>query len=209
VKKEAKDTTLHRMATVHEFLEMWQGSQNLRTTQKGYRAQNKETSTVGYISDTEEIIKASWSLLDQDGATAFKLSERSPLPPALSAKDLPGEQTQILNVCQIRRINHHPVESDEDRAPETISDTKNWLNWNGNLDNPNNSKDDCVADIESDIEQDNDNEDPECPEQRDVRALPNVPGLIRPTRKSKTQAGKVLMTVTAIERGRNKRVQKK
>jgi hypothetical protein len=47
----------------------------------------------------EEIIKASWSLFQHDGAAAFKLSELSPLPPALSAKDLPGERTQILNIC--------------------------------------------------------------------------------------------------------------
>jgi hypothetical protein len=53
---------------------------------------------VGYISDTEEIVKASWSLFQHDGAAAFKLSEKSPLPPALFAKDLPGGRTQILNV---------------------------------------------------------------------------------------------------------------
>jgi len=47
-------------------------------------------TAVGYILDTEEIVKASWSLFQHDGAATFKLSERSPLPPALSAKDLPG-----------------------------------------------------------------------------------------------------------------------
>ena len=31
-----------------------------------------------------------WSNIDHDGAAALKLSEGSPLPPALSAKDLPG-----------------------------------------------------------------------------------------------------------------------
>ena len=35
----------------------------------------------GYISGTEEIIKASWSNSQYDGAAAFKLSERSPLLP--------------------------------------------------------------------------------------------------------------------------------
>jgi hypothetical protein len=45
---------------------------------------------MGFISDTEEIIKASWSLYQHDVAAAFKLSERSPLPPHFSAKDLPG-----------------------------------------------------------------------------------------------------------------------
>jgi len=133
MKKEAEERKLHRMAKVHNFLEMWQCSQNLRATQKESRAQNKQMTAVGYISDTEEIVKASWSLFHHDGAAAFKLSERSPLPPALSAKDLPGRRTQILNVCRIRRINHHPVKSDEDSAPESISDTDDWLNWNGDV----------------------------------------------------------------------------
>jgi hypothetical protein len=47
-------------------------------------------TAIGYILDTEEIVKASLSLFQHDCAAAFKLSERSPLPPALSAKDLPG-----------------------------------------------------------------------------------------------------------------------
>jgi len=90
MKREAEEQKLHRMAKVHDFLEMWQGSQNLRATQKESRAQNKQITAVGYISDTEEIVKASWSNFQHDGAAAFKLSEKSPVPPALSAKDLPG-----------------------------------------------------------------------------------------------------------------------
>ena len=209
MKKEAEERKLHRMAKVHDFLEMWQGSQNLRATQKESRAQNKQMTAVGYISDTEEIVKASWSLFQHDGAAAFKLSERSPLPPALSAKDLPGGRTQILNVRRIRKINRHPVESDEDSAPESISDTEDWLNWNGDLDNPNDSEEDCAADDDSDIEHNNCIEDPECPEQQDVCAAPNVPGLVRPTRKSKRQAEKVLLTVNAVETRRNKGGKKK
>jgi len=85
-------------------------------------------TAVGYILDTEEIVKASWSLFQHDGAATFKLSERSPLPPALSAKDLPGGRTQILNVRGIRSIIRHPVESDEDSAPESILDTDDWPN---------------------------------------------------------------------------------
>jgi len=101
MRKEAEERKLHRMAKVHDFLEMWQGSRNLHATQKESRAQNKQMTAVGYISDTEEIVKASWSLFQHDGAAAFKLSERSPLPPALPAKYLPGERTQILNVHRI------------------------------------------------------------------------------------------------------------
>jgi len=80
-------------------------------------------TAVGYISDMEEIVKASCSLFQHDGA-AFKLSERSPLPPPLSAKNLPGGRTQILNVSRIRGFNRHPVESDVDSASESISDTE-------------------------------------------------------------------------------------
>jgi len=209
MKKAAEERKLHRMAKVHNLLEMWQGSNNLRANQKESHTQNKQMTAVGYISDTKESVKASWSHLQRDGAAAFKLSERSPLPPALSAKDLPGERTQILNVCRIRRNHCHPVESDDDSGPESISDTNRWLNWNGDLDNPNDSEDDCAADDESDIGPNNGIEDPECPEGQDVSAGPNVPRLVRPTRKSKRQAEKVLVTVNAVETRRNKGGKKK
>jgi len=127
----------------------------------------------------------------------------------LSAKDLPGGRTKILNVLRFRRINRHPVQCDLDSTPENISDTEDWLNWNGDLDNPNDSEDDGGADVESDIELDNSIEDPDCPEQQDVSAAPHVPRLIRPTRKSMRQLEKVLMTVNAIETRRNKGVKTK
>jgi hypothetical protein len=132
------------------------------------------------------------------------LSERSPLPSALSAKDLPGGRTQILNVRRIRRFNRHPVESDEVSAPESISDTDDWLHWNGDLDNPMDREENCAADDESDIAHNSGIEDPECPEQQDVSATPNVAGLVQPTQKSKRQADKVIMTVNAVETRRNK-----
>jgi hypothetical protein len=75
MKEEAEERKLHRMAKVHDFLEMWQGSQNLRATQKESRTQNKQMTAVGYISDTEEIVKLSWSLFQHDGAAAFRSSE--------------------------------------------------------------------------------------------------------------------------------------
>jgi len=109
-----------------------------------------------------------------------------------------------LNVRRIQRINCHPVERDEDSAPESISHTEDWLNWNGTLDNRNDSEEDCAADDDSDIEHNNCIENPECPEQHDVSAAPNVAGLVQPTRKSKRQAEKVLMTVNAAEMRRNK-----
>jgi len=65
------------------------------------------------------------------------------------------------------------------------------------------------VDVESDIEQDDSIGDPNSPAQWDVSAAPNVPGVIRPTRQSKRQAEKVLMTVDAIKTGRNMGVEKK
>jgi hypothetical protein len=59
MKKEVEERKLHRMAKVHDFLEMWQGSQNLRTTKKKSPAENNQTTSVGSISDTEDIVKAS------------------------------------------------------------------------------------------------------------------------------------------------------
>jgi len=98
MKREVEEKKLYRMAKVHDLLEMWQGSQTLRATQKESHAQNKQMTAVVYISDTEEIVKASWLLFHHDGAAALKLSEKSPVPPALSAKDLPGGRTPELNV---------------------------------------------------------------------------------------------------------------
>jgi len=209
MKREAEEKKLHRMAKVHDFLEMWQGSHTLRATQKESRAQNKQMTAVGYISDTEEIVKASWSLFHHDGAAAFKLSEKLPVPPALSAKDLPGGRTRVLNVRRIKRIDRHPAESDEDSSPESISDTENWLNWNGDLDNPNDSEDDWEADNESDMELDNGSEESETPELRTVSAAPNVPGLIRPILRSKKKVEKALLTVNIMETRRNKGIKKK
>jgi hypothetical protein len=188
MKKEVEERKLHRMAKLHDFLEMWQGSQNLLATQKESHAQNIQLTTVGYILDPEEIVQASWSLFKHDGSAVFKLSDRSPLPPALLAKDLPRGWTQNWNVCQIRGMNRHPVETDKDSAPDSISDTDDWPNWKWDLENPNDSKEDCAADDESNIEHNNCVEDPEWPEPQVVSTTPNVPGLVWPRQKSKGQA---------------------
>jgi len=209
IQKVAENSNFHLMPKVHDRLEMWQGRHNLRATQKESRTQNKMITAIGYISDTEEIVKASWSHFQHDGEAAFILSERSPLPTALSAKNHPGGQTQILTDHWIWRIHHHPVESVEDSAPESISDTEDRPYWNGNLHNPNDTEEDCPAGVESDIEQGNGIKDPECPEKRGVSAAPNVPRLIRPTPKSKRQAQKVFVGVNAIDMRRNKGVKKK
>jgi len=46
MKNEVEKIKLHRMAKVHDFVEIWQGSQNLRATQKKFRAQNWQMTTV-------------------------------------------------------------------------------------------------------------------------------------------------------------------
>jgi len=102
MKREVEEITLQRMAKVHNLLAMWQGSQNLHATQKELHTQNEQMTAVGYISDTEEIVKASWSNFHHDCAAAFKLSKKSPVPPTLSEKDLPGGRTQVLNDCRIK-----------------------------------------------------------------------------------------------------------
>jgi len=151
LKKEVEEWKLQKMAKVHNVLAMWQGSHNLRAKQQGSRAQIKQMTAVGHISDTEEIIKASWSNCQHNGVAACKLSERSPLPSTLTAKDLPGGPTQALNVCWITRIDCHLAESDEASAPETISVNKTWLAWNGDLDNPDGSDGNWEAVNESDL----------------------------------------------------------
>ena len=40
IKKEAEKRKFHTLATVHELLEMWLGSQNLRATQTESRTEN-------------------------------------------------------------------------------------------------------------------------------------------------------------------------
>jgi len=208
MKTGAEQKKLRRMAKVHNVLEMFQGSQNLWATQTESRTQNQKMLAVEYISDTEKIVKASRSLFQPDGAAAFKLLEKLPVPLALSAKDLPGGQTQVLNVRQIKRIDHHPAGCDVDCLPECISDTENWNNLNGDLDNPNNSEDDWEADNESDMELDHGSENLETPEQWNVRAAPNVPRLIRPIRRSKKKVQKALMPVNIIETRRNQGIKK-
>jgi hypothetical protein len=71
------------------------------------------------------------------------------VPPALSAKDLPGGQTQVLDVRQVIQVECHPAESNDDCAPGSIVDTEHSLHWIGDLDNPNNIKDNREVDNES------------------------------------------------------------
>jgi len=88
-------------------------------------------------------------------------------------------------------------------------DTEGLSHWNGDLDNPNITEDDCTTDNESYIEQRNGIEDPGCPAQWDVSVAPTFRGLIRPIRKSTREAQNLFATVHALETRQNKGVKKK
>ena len=83
----------------------------------------------------------------------------------------------------MKQIYCHPAESVEDSSPESISDTENWLNRNGDLDNLNDSKDNCTAEVEFDIVQGNGIDKLESPEQWDIGAAPSIPELMWTTQK--------------------------
>jgi len=158
---------------------MWQGSQHLRAMQKEYCGQNKQITAVGYISDSKEIVNTSWSNYQNDGAAGCKLSRRSHLRTAFGANDLPGRWTQVLNVRRSRWLDSHAAGSDEDSAPECVSDTKNRLDCNSHFNSPNDIEDHWEADNESNIELENGGEDAETQGKWDVSAAQTVPGLIR------------------------------
>jgi hypothetical protein len=91
------------------------------------------------------------------------------------------------------------VESDKDSAPASISNTKNCLHLNGDLDNPNVSKVDWEVNDQSDLQQENHIEDQETPTQRDVSAEPNVRNLIWPSWMSMKQIEKLIVMVNVMK----------
>jgi hypothetical protein len=99
------------------------GMETKREAEKS-RPQNKHLTAGRYISDNEQIIKASLSNFQHDGVAAYKVSEQSPMRPALSAKNLPGGQTEVLNVHRIKRLDGHPAQSTKDSSTASISATK-------------------------------------------------------------------------------------
>ena len=64
MKWEAEGTKLLRMTNVHYWLDMWQSRRNLRATENESHTQYTQIIAVEYISGTEEIITASWSLFN-------------------------------------------------------------------------------------------------------------------------------------------------
>jgi hypothetical protein len=57
MRNEAEERKLYRMAKVYNFLEIWQGSQNLSTMQNESEAQNMEMTTKGFISTRKRSLK--------------------------------------------------------------------------------------------------------------------------------------------------------
>jgi hypothetical protein len=55
--------------------QMWQGYQIPHAMRKESCTQHKKMIAVGYISDTKEIVKASWSLFPHEGKAALILSQ--------------------------------------------------------------------------------------------------------------------------------------
>jgi len=183
MKLEAEERKLHWLAKVHHFLEMWQGSQIPSATQKKSCIQSTQMPAVGYISDTEVILKASWSNFEHNCVVAFELLERSLLPPALSAKDFSGGWTQVWNVNQINTMDCHPVECNVVHPPESILHTEICLHWICNLDNRNDNADNWKVDDKSNVELDNAIEDVKCQEQWEESAIPIVPRLVQPPQR--------------------------
>jgi hypothetical protein len=111
----------------------------------------------------------------------------------------------VLNFRQLRRTNRHPVERDEDSIQDSISDTENWLNWNGCGDYQNKSENDCEANDRFETKLSNGLRALVIPEHLVVCATPNVTGLIQPRQRGMKQDEKELMTVSAMETRWNKR----
>jgi hypothetical protein len=161
-------------------------------------------TAIGYISNTEQIIKAFWSNVQHVGVATFKLSIRSPLAPAFCAKDLPGGRTQVSIVCRMTRFDLNPAESDMDSVPESTSNSENWLTWISYLDHPNRSEEDWTAADESKIELGRGIMALESPAHCIVSVAPNVSGLIWPTQGSMKQVEKWLLTVSSMGTRRDK-----
>jgi hypothetical protein len=137
-------------------------------------------ATIRYNSNMEQLVNASCSLLQHDGEASSQLLEYSPVPPALSAPDQPGGCTRRLKAGRFKEINCHGVKSYEDCLAEIDLDTGSWLEWNGDSDNPTDSKDDWVANNTSDMELYTGWEVSETQGTRNLCAAPLVPTLISP-----------------------------
>jgi len=74
MKQNEEQRKLHKLAKVHNVLDMWQGSQNQHATQKESCAHNTQITAVGYISDPEQIKKEFWLLFQHECGAVLQLS---------------------------------------------------------------------------------------------------------------------------------------
>jgi hypothetical protein len=72
INNNVEEWKLLTIAMVDNILVMWQGSQNLPVTQSQSHTQNKQLTTVSYISESEEIVNTFCSLFQHDVAAAFE-----------------------------------------------------------------------------------------------------------------------------------------
>jgi len=167
------------MAKVHDFLEMWQDSENLWATQKALYHWNKQITTMGYISDKKQTVKLSWSAFEHDGIAGVKMTEKSPLPPSLLQTELSGTKTKVRNIHWVYNIYLHSTESDDDSYVKTNSDNDYRLHWNSNLDNWTYNENDCKVYNEDVMNLSDDSNVIHEAEESNVPAIPNVAHCIR------------------------------
>jgi hypothetical protein len=78
------------MAKVYTILVKWHGCQNMHITQNEFWASNILMAAIGYISNTQDIVKVSQSLCPHVGGAVLKLLETKHFQLALHAKDMPA-----------------------------------------------------------------------------------------------------------------------
>lgn len=119
-------------------------------------------------------------------------------------QDLKGGQTQLLNLHRIKQTNCNAAKSQRNIAPDSISDTKNWLDWHGVLDNIHDSEKNWEVDKQYNIEPDNGITDSQNSLQRNVSGTQNIAGMVRPTRSATNKAEQLFITVCTMQMWRIK-----
>jgi len=104
LKCDVDERKLSWIAKIHDLLAIWQGSQNLCGTQKESWAQHKQMTAVRYVSNTEEMVYASWSNFLHDGVAAFKLSKRSLVLPALFSTTAHEDEHKYGMSTELRQL---------------------------------------------------------------------------------------------------------
>jgi len=64
---------------------------------KESHTRNEQMTAVGDIHVAEKLVEVSWSIITHDGAPALKWWEKSRVTPGMSAQDLSGRRTEVLN----------------------------------------------------------------------------------------------------------------